>query len=554
MSDYNVGDLVAEFLQAAGVDTAFGVVSIHNIPMLDGIGRRNAIRMVPARGEMGAGHMADAAARVSGKLGAFFTSTGPGAANATGALVEAQFAGSPVLHLTGQTATGNLDRGQGTVHDVPDQLGMMESVSKSAYRVRSAEEALGVLTRAATEAMTPPRGPVSVEIPIDIQRTPIKRPDELDRLVLPVPAGDAGNPATLDAIADMAAGARRPLLWIGNGGKHARAAVERLTGMGFGVVTSMLGRGVLPESHPMTLGAFNAVPQVEAFYETVDLMIVAGGRLRGHETRDMTLRLPERRVHIDVDPAANGRTYDCDLFHVAEAGAALEALADRLQGRMNVDANWAGDLAKVKAEAIAAFKDGLGAYRDFAETLRAAMPEGALWVRDITISNTTWGNRLLPIGAPEESVYPVGAAIGPGMALGIGAALGAPGRKTVAMCGDGGFFLNLSELWTAAQERPDVVFLVMNDKGYGVIKHIQDSLYGGRHFFADPVGPDLEELAKLAGMPFERVAAADQLGPAMQRAIAVDGPALVEVDINAVGELPRYFAPPPYAQKADAAD
>ena len=124
MSEYNVGDLVAEFLQAAGVDIAFGVISVHNIPMLDGIGRRNAIRFVPARGEMGAGHMADACARVRQGLGVVFTSTGPGAANVTGALVEARFAGSPVLHLTGQTATPYIDREQGTVHDVPDQLGI----------------------------------------------------------------------------------------------------------------------------------------------------------------------------------------------------------------------------------------------------------------------------------------------------------------------------------------------------------------------------------------------------------------------------------------------
>ena len=98
MSDYNVGDLVAEFLQAAGVDTVFGVVSVHNIPMMDGLGRRNAIRVVGSRGEMGAGHMADAYARARKNLGCFITSTGPGAANAPGALVEARFAASPVLH------------------------------------------------------------------------------------------------------------------------------------------------------------------------------------------------------------------------------------------------------------------------------------------------------------------------------------------------------------------------------------------------------------------------------------------------------------------------
>src|SRR3546814_16470270 len=111
--------------------------------MLDGIGRRNAIRFVPARGEAGAGSMADAYARVVGGLGVLFTSTGPGAANAVGAIVEARFAGSPLLHITGQTSKAHVDRGRGPVPDVPDQPGMLKSISKSAYRITPAETAFG---------------------------------------------------------------------------------------------------------------------------------------------------------------------------------------------------------------------------------------------------------------------------------------------------------------------------------------------------------------------------------------------------------------------------
>jgi acetolactate synthase-1/2/3 large subunit len=146
-SDYTVGDLVAEFLTACGVTTAFGIASVHNIPMLDAIGRRNTIRFMMARGELGGAHMADGYARVSGGLGVLFSSTGPGAANAIGGLIEARFSGSPVLHITGMTMSKYADRDMGTVHDPLDQLGMMRSVCKAAYRVRSANQALGVLTR-----------------------------------------------------------------------------------------------------------------------------------------------------------------------------------------------------------------------------------------------------------------------------------------------------------------------------------------------------------------------------------------------------------------------
>src|SRR5580692_10905813 len=186
-NDYTVGDLVAEFLTACGVTTVFGIASVHNIPMLDAIGRRNAIRFVMTRGELGGVHMADGYARTSGGLGVFFSSTGPGAANAVGGLIEAQFAGSPVLHITGQTATRFVDRGMGTVHDPADQLGMLRAVGKAAWRIRSAQQALGVLTQAAVAALSAPTGPVSVELPIDIQRASIARPAMLDNFVLPMP-------------------------------------------------------------------------------------------------------------------------------------------------------------------------------------------------------------------------------------------------------------------------------------------------------------------------------------------------------------------------------
>ena len=168
------------------------------------------------------------------------------------------------------------------------------------------------------------------------------------------------------------------------------------------------------------------------------------------------------------------------------------------------------------------------------------MPRDALWVRDVTISNTTWGHRLFPVYSPETNVYPVGAGIGQGLSLGIGAALGANGRKVVVMTGDGGFFLNVGELWTAVQEKLDMVTIVMNDRGYGVIKHIQNALYGGRNYFADLMGPELGDLAKLAGMPFWRVSRPEELGNAVERALATKGPTLVEVDMKAIGEIPPY--------------
>jgi len=206
------GELVSAFLEACGVQTAFGVVSIHNLPMLDAIGRRGKIRFVPSRGEAGAVNMADGYARTQGALGVAFTSTGTGAGNAAGALIEAETAGTPLLHLTGQIDLPYLDRGRGYIHEAKAQLGMLRSISKAVYRVWSPESALGVLREAVRTALTAPTGPVSVEIPADVQAAMLPQPDDFSPL--PVPISHPGE-SSLDQLAERLATAKRPLLWLG---------------------------------------------------------------------------------------------------------------------------------------------------------------------------------------------------------------------------------------------------------------------------------------------------------------------------------------------------
>ena len=550
MTEYNVGDLVAEFLHCIGVEDVFGVVSVHNIPMLDAIGRRNYIKMIPARGEMGAGHMADGYARAKKGLGVVFTSTGPGAANVAGAIVEARFSGSSVLHFTGQTATENIDKNQGTVHDVSDQLGMLSSISKTALRIDKPEDVLEKLLDAVKIALTPPTGPVSIEIPIDIQRTVIKRPNNLEQIKIPSIELKLGETSSIDKIETIIKGSKRKLLWVGNGCKFARDEVEKFINMGFALVTSTQGRGVIPESSHMSLGAFNAVPLIVDFYKTIDLMIVVGSRLRGHETRDMSLKLPENIIQIDIDPKAENRTYKTDLFHCGDAKKVLSELSNRLSNQLTLDKEWENEISQLKNKILEDYKNNLGAYKDFPETIRKVLPENGMWVRDVTISNSMWGNRSMFINEPEQNIYPVGAAIGPGLALAVGASIGSKSNKTIAMCGDGGFMLNLPDLWTAVETNCDVVFLVMNDKGYGVIKHIQDSMYGGRNFFADLIGPNFEELANVAKMKYSRIDHSMDLEKKLKEAINFSGPVLLEVNVHSVGEMPRYFAPPPHAAKS----
>lgn len=537
-----VGDLCAAFLERCGVTTAFGVISIHNMPILDAIGRRQQIRFVPSRGEAGALNMADAYARVSGGLGVAVTSTGTGAGNAAGAMVEAHTAGTPLLHLTGQIESAYLDRNKAYLHEAHDQLTMLRAVSKAAFRVWSAETALGTLRAAVQTALTAPAGPVSVEIPIDVQQAELTWPADLSPIAATIAVPD---PAALDRFAERLANCQRPLLWLGGGARHAGAAVQRLADLGFGVVTSTQGRGVLPEDDPRSLGAFTLQSSVEAFYQSCDALVVAGSRLRSNETLHYTLKLPQPLLQIDADPQAAGRNYPASEFICGDSALALAGLADRLEGRLQTDPQLLDDLANARSSAEILVRDSLGPYEILVDAIQTAVGRDFIWVRDVTISNSTWGNRLLRIFDPRAGIHALGGGIGQGLPMAIGAALAANDRKTIALVGDGGLQLSLGELATAVQENVNLTLIVMNDGGYGVIKNIQDARYGGRHYFADLLTPDLAAVASAMGMAYQRLDDITQTEQLLRQTLATPNPTLLEVDMQSIGPFTKPFAGPP---------
>jgi len=541
-----VGELIAAFLEQCGVKTAFGVISIHNMPILDAIHNRGKIRYVGARGEAGAVNMADGLARVSGGLGVAFTSTGTAAGNAAGAMVEALTAGTALLHVTGQIETEYLDRDLAYIHEAPDQLSMLQSISKAAYRVRSVETALPTIREAVRVAQTAPSGPVSVEIPIDIQAAAIEWPADLAAPHIGTLTHSAQRVADL---AGQLAKAKRPLLWLGGGARHATHAVERLVALGFGVVTSVQGRGVLPEDHPASLGAFNVHAAVESFYKTCDALVVVGSRLRGNETLKYKLALPQPLYRIDADALADNRGYRNEMFVHGDAKAVLEELATLLEGRLKVDPAFAQDLAAARESAVADVGKGLGPYKRLVDALQAAVGRDYNWVRDVTISNSTWGNRMLKIFSPRAGVHALGGGIGQGMQMGIGAALAGSAAKTVCLVGDGGLMVNVGELATAVQENANVMIVLMNDQCYGVIRNIQDAQYGGRRCYVDLHQPDFAQFCESLKLTHYRIKSLDQADAIIREGMARTGPVLVEVDMLSVGSFATAFAGPPVKEE-----
>ena len=546
MSDKaTVGEIIAAFLEECRVSTVFGVISIHNMPFLDAIGQRGNIRYICARSEGGAVNMADAYSRVGRCLGVAFTSTGTAAGNASGAMVEAQAAGTPLLHITGQIELRHLDKNHGYIHEARDQLSMLTAVSKSAYRVTSSETALEIFQKAVCDALTPPTGPVSVEVPIDIQHAKIDWPKD----VTPLPIGWlAPDLKLVDELAEKLLQTKRPLLWLGGGARHASEAAQRLVEMGFGAVTSVHGRGILPEDHPASLGAYNLYHQVEAFYETCDAILVVGSRLRSNETLTYQLKLPSPLYQVDVDPDVLNRPYQPDLLLLGDSRLVLEALADKLDGHLDLDKEFLAQLKIARNRATEALREGFKPYEQLVDAVQTAGGDDFIWVRDVTVSNSTWGNRAVLLNGPNDGVHALGGGIGQGLQMAIGAAIAAPDRKVICLVGDGGLQVNIGEMATAIQEGVRISVILMNSKDYEVIKNIQDAKFGGRKYFSDLYAPDFEALASSLGWSYQKLNELSCAATTLTNALATKGATLIEVDMAVIGPYAHAFGGPPVRQ------
>eukprot|EP01036_Dinobryon_divergens_P049199 gene49199-65938_t len=209
---------------------------------------------------------------------------------------------------------------------------------------------------------------------------------------------------------------------------------------------------------------------------------------------------------------------------------------------MQIAPDFHANLKATRRAAEALVDSTLGPYVHLKNTLQAAVGKTFWWVRDITLSNTMWGNRAPVLDHPRAGVHALGGGIGQGLAMGIGVALAnqehALGRKTVVLAGDGGFMLNVGELACAAQERADVLVLLMNDSRYGVIKNIQDAVYGSRHCYVELHNPEFAQFCASLQVAHHKLTDPAQTEAVLRLALQTPGPVVVEVDMAAWGSFP----------------
>ena len=548
------GEVVHEVLVAAGVTHVFGVVSVHNLPIYDAIERGGSISAVAMRHEQAAVHAADGYARATGRLGVAVTSTGPGAANGVPGLYEAGFASSPVLMITGQADTPNFGKGRGFVHEADNQAAMLAAVCRRVETVRLRQQIAPALMRVIEDILTGRPQPGSVEIPIDLQYaghgvTPA------EQAAVAVPSPVQPDAAAVDAAAELLAGAVRPLV-VAGGGVLRSGGAQRPAGasaelralaelLGAPVLLSANGRGGLADDHPLCLGNLVYHPEIRALREEADVVLAVGTRLQvGSEARNYAA-LSGKLIHLDADAGVIHRVNPAELAVVADAAAGLAAvtaaLADRGDRAVAGERQaWAARARAARATVQARLRDLVGPdHAAIMEEIRAGAPRATRLVRDSTVPAYLWGNQMLPILEPRTSMHPTAGAIGPGLPLAIGAAV-ATERRTVLIAGDGGFMLHVGELAVAAQYRLPVTICLFNDRGYGVLRRIEETRFGGRTFGVDLATPDFPALAHSMGVDAHAVAGVDEFRTAYRAAMDGAGPVLLDIDLNALHPIGEY--------------
>ncbi|WP_282172473.1 thiamine pyrophosphate-binding protein [Cytobacillus firmus] len=549
--EFTAADAVVKELVRAGVEVAFGIVSIHNMPIYDAILRDGSIHLVCSRGESGAANMADGYARATGKLGVVITSTGTGAGNAAGSLIESWAAGVPVLHLTGEVASPYLGTGRGYIHECKDQLSIMEGSCKKAMRLRRPEQAAAVIRQAIKDADTAPSGPVSVEIPIDFQSAII--PDySLEEVNVSAQENSSITYLPKEAITKVSQ-ARRPVIWAGGGvisagsSKEVQELAERI---GAAVITSQSGKGSIPEDHPQCIGHFASFELTKDLVKKSDLLISIGVRFRGNETSNWKIEVPENHISIDADLQAMNRNYTAAIGLAGDAKLILRKVNEDLaKESISPSEDYLEEVLSVRKELRLQLRATLGPYEKIADAMRKLLPRDTVLVRDVTVQANVWGSRLFEIYQPRTSIHASGGGIGQGLPTAIGAQMGCKDQQVVLLAGDGGFMVNVGEMATAVQENLPLIVILFDDAGYGVLRNIQDAAYG-RQVAVDLVSPDFVLLAHSMGFASAKIGSPEEFASELEKAMDRKKPSMIVVDMEAVGPMAKPFGGPPGAAEA----
>ena len=530
------GQTVIESLKAQGVDTVFGIISIHNLDLFDSLfGSQDSMRFIGGRLELGCGFMADGYARATGKPGVLFTSTGPGAADSVGAIGEAYFSGSPILEITTNVEQQFLDSGKLATHETKDQLGMFETVTDWNARIPQVESIPDNITEAFDRFQTRRPRPIELEIPTDLLGTEA----DVEMLTARQPDIPQGNPNQVEKALQMLLKAKRPAILLGEevqqlGG--TQQIVDLAEKLGAAVVTSDGAKGAFPEDHVQSVGQIMekriwGENPVQDWLGTCDLAVVLGSIMPQRSTTGIGLKMPSDIVHVLLDGEAIGKNYPATVPITANSQAVVQQWLGAI-GDQDVHKGKAfqDDIAAIKGNIQSRLEETWSNELKVFKTVRAVTPRNTIFSLDPTVGASR-ATRCLEIYEPRTYMHPHGwLGLGFAFPAAIGAKVGKPDSPVVCVTGDGGFQYNFQELATCAQYGIHPVVLMFNDNAWGVLKGFQGDRFGdNRRFATDLVNPDFVKIFESYGFEGTKVSNVKDLGKALESAVASGKTRLVEV-------------------------
>ncbi|MGA7671496.1 MAG: thiamine pyrophosphate-dependent enzyme [Nitrolancea sp.] len=528
------GQALVESLKRHGLEVIFGLPGVQLDWAFDALyDAQDSIHVYHTRHEQATSYMADGYARSTGKVGACLVVPGPGLMNAMAGLSTAYACSSPVLCIAGQIESEQINVGRGMLHEVPNQLQMIGSATKWAACAMSPAEVPGIVQEAFRQLRSGRPRPVEIEIPPDV----LAATGEVT-LLDPAPLEKAAPDTDLIEQAAKALGqAKSPIIFAGGGIMLADAseALNELAEMlQAPVVTSSEGKGAISDRSYLAqtvIGGRRLTPQA-------DVILAVGTRFLQPSTSPWGPNDQQTLIQIDIDPTEVGRNRKPNIGIVADANIALRDLVDRVGKHNRKRESREEELSAIKEQANDIVFE-VQPQASYGLTLREEMGDD-----DILISGMTqvgyWSNLGFPVYKPKSFI---GAGYQGTLGYEIGTALGAqvgnPDKRVVAVCGDGGFLYQIQELSTAMRHKIPAVLIVFNDGAFGNVRRIQKERFNGRTIGSDLLNPDFVKLADSFGMEGIRASGPEGLREALRHALKKDMPTLIEVP---VGEMPSTWS------------
>jgi thiamine pyrophosphate-dependent acetolactate synthase large subunit-like protein len=515
----NGAAILIETLEELNCDHIFGIPGIHNLRIYDEL-IHSSIKHITARNEAGAGFMADGYARSTGKTGVALVITGPGLTNISTAMGEALHDSVPMVVISSQLSRRTKVRDSGFLHELKNSTILASSIAKESRCISSADRIAIQLKDAFALASTGKPGPVHVEIPLDVLEE--------------VPGEDLLSSSEFKAACRLLEKAKSPLIIAGGGAAGAaeelKVLAEKLMAP---VVTTLGGKGVLPEDHPLALGTRMHLPCIKRLMSNADIIIGVGTEFSPTDLWEVPLELNGKLIQVNISPADFDNEKRCDVGICGDAAEVLSTLAGEISDR-NVrnpfERNEILSLAAAElADTLGVLEKDVEYYKELFQAFREVLPRHGMLITDMT-TPAYLGLSEYPAYVPRSFFHPAGfGTLGFALPAAIGAKIADPERPVSILTGDGGFQFTMQELGVACEQELCLPLVIFNNDGYGEIRRTEEIRHPGKRIAVDLKNPNFLKLAEAYSIPSQRVFDGKELAQALTSAFKEKGPTLIEV-------------------------